>query len=66
MNEKQTSRLKGAEADLGLGPCAMAAEMGTPYGTYKDWKSGRRAMPPVAFRCLDLLLEFYTQVPASR
>lgn len=66
MNEKQRARLQDAEFDLGLGPCAMAAEMGTPYGTYKDWKSGRRTMPPVAFRCLDLLLEFYTQVPAAR
>lgn len=66
MNEKQQARLQDAEADLHLGAIAMAAEMGTPYGTYKDWKSGRRAMPPVAFRCLDLLLEFYAQQPATR
>ena len=66
MNDQQRTRLQDAEADLGLGPCAMAAEMGTPYATYKDWKSGRRVMPPVAFRCLDLLLEFYTQAPAAR
>ncbi len=63
MNDKQQACLQEAEVDLGLGPCAMAAEMGAPYGTYKDWKSGRRTMPPVAFRCLDLLLEFYSRTP---
>jgi len=48
-------RLVEAEKELGLGPVAMSRAMGVSYGTYKDWRSGRREMPPVAIRCLELL-----------
>ncbi len=53
MNQKET--LRAAEQDAGLGPVAMAREIGAPYHTYKDWRSGRRNMPGVAFRCIELL-----------
>lgn len=51
----QTEILRKAEADLGLGAGQMAQAMGAPYDTYKDWKSGRNRMTPVAIRCLELL-----------
>jgi len=52
MNQQET--LREAEQALGLGPVAMAREIGAPYHTYKDWRSGRRNMPGVAFRCVEL------------
>lgn len=45
-----------AEKELGLGPVAMSRAMGVGYDTYKDWRSGRRNMTPVAIRCVELLL----------
>lgn len=66
VNEEQQQRIKDAEAELGLGPSALAAEMGVSYQTLKDWKSGRRKMQPVAFRCLELVTEFYAHAPAAR
>lgn len=52
----QREELLTAQQNLGLGPVAMAAEMGTPYDTYKSWLSERRTMPAVGWRCLELLL----------
>ncbi len=52
-----TSRkLTAARKKLGLTPTEMARAMGVPYDTYKDWQSGRRKMPSVATRCVELLL----------
>ncbi len=42
---------------LGLGPVDMGRAMGVAYTTYRDWQSGRNAIPPVAARCANLLLE---------
>ena len=47
---------------LGLGPVDMGRAMGVAYTTYRDWQSGRNAIPPVAARCAELLLE----LPAGR
>lgn len=49
-------KLTKARLELGLSPVGMAKAMGVPYDTYKDWQSGRRSMPAVAIRCLELLL----------
>lgn len=51
------ARLIGAEHSLCLGPVAMARAMGVSYDTYKNWRSDRTAMPAVATRCLDLLID---------
>jgi len=52
----QHNELTAAEARLGLGPVAMAAEMGTPYSTYLKWRNESRTMPAVGWRCLELVL----------
>ena len=43
---------------LGLSPTQMARAMGVSYDTYRSWQSGRRAMPAVAARCVELLLKY--------
>ncbi len=56
-NADMTPRqLTNARKKLGLRPTEMARAMGVPYDTYKDWQSGRRSMPSVAIRCVELLL----------
>lgn len=50
--------LINAEQKLGLGPVALSRALGISYDTYKDWRSERRTMPPVAIRCLELLLMY--------
>ncbi len=55
--QKKSEFLLHAENALGIGPVAMAQAMATKYPTYKDWRSGRRPMPDVARRCIELLLE---------
>ncbi len=50
--------LTAARKKLGLSPTEMASAMGVSYGTYKSWQSGRRAMPAVAARCVELLLKY--------
>ena len=49
-------QLKIARRKLDLTPTEMARAMGVPYDTYKSWQSGRRTMPAVAVRCVELLL----------
>jgi hypothetical protein len=49
--------LLAAELLLCLGPVAMARAMGVSYDTYKNWRSERTAMPAVAVRCVELLLD---------
>ncbi len=51
----QRARLLEAEKELGLGPIAMAAELGTSYSNYCKWKNESRTMTPVAWRCLELV-----------
>ena len=43
---------------LGLGPVAMSRAMGVSYLTYYQWESGRRTMPAVAVRCVELLVKY--------
>ena len=58
-NDKtQHEQIVDAEKSMELGPVAMAKEMGVTYDTYRNWRSERRAMPAVAWRCLALILEF--------
>ena len=49
-------KLTEARKELGLSPTEMARAMGVSYDTYKNWQSGRRSMPAVAVRCVELLL----------
>ncbi len=49
-------QLTSARKKLGLTPTEMARAMGVSDDTFKDWQSGRRGMPPVANRCVELLL----------
>ena len=48
--------LVNARNYLGLGPVAMARAMGVSYETLNGWESGRRKMPAVAVRCVEVLL----------
>jgi len=48
--------LTAARKKLELSPTEMARAMGASYDTYKSWQSGRRSMPAVAVRCVELLL----------
>ena len=52
----QRQRLLQAEHELGIGPVALAAELGTSYSNYCKWKNESRTMTPVAWRCLELVL----------
>jgi DNA-binding transcriptional regulator YiaG len=49
--------LIAARQTLKLSPTEMARAMGVSYDTYKSWQSGRRSMPAVAVRCVELLLK---------
>jgi hypothetical protein len=55
-DRNQREELLTAQQNLGIGPVAMAREMGVHYDTYKSWLSERRTMPAVGWRCLELLL----------
>lgn len=52
----QRERLINAETTMNVGPVAMSREMGISYDTYKGWRSERRTVPAVGWRCLELLL----------
>jgi len=47
--------LTKARNRLELSPVEMARAMGVSYPTYRQWESGRRSMPLVAVRCVELL-----------
>ena len=48
--------LTEARMELELSPVEMARAMGVSYETFNGWESGRRSMPAVAVRCVELLL----------
>ncbi len=48
-------QLTTAREKLGLSPTEMAKAMGVSYDTFKNWQSGRRAIPAVAVRCVEML-----------
>ena len=50
--------LTAARKKLKLSPTEMARAMGVKYDTFKQWQSGRRSMPAVAVRCVELLLKY--------
>jgi len=52
------AELSAARKKLGLSPTQMARAMGVNYHTYKSWQSGRRSMPAVAVRCVELLMKY--------
>ncbi len=49
-----------ARAKLALGPVAMARAMGVSYEVFYQWESGRRKMPAVGVRCVEMLLRYPT------
>jgi hypothetical protein len=57
--EHQQAIIFQAELDMSLGPVAIARLMATPYTTFRDWKSGKAAMPGAAIRCLEWLVIDY-------
>jgi DNA-binding transcriptional regulator YiaG len=57
-NVMSPNKLTRARKKLKLSPTEMAHAMGVPYDTYKNWQSGRRSMPAVAVRCVELLLKY--------
>lgn len=50
------NELQAARDYLGLDVRSMARAMGVSFDTYRQWESGRRSMPAVAVRCVELLL----------
>ena len=48
--------ITAAREKLGLRPVAMARAMGVSYEVFYQWESGRRKMPAVGVRCMELLL----------
>lgn len=48
-------QLTAARNRLGLSPVEMSNALGVSYQTFKSWQSGRRSMPSVAIRCVELL-----------
>ena len=53
-----SEELANARTSLDLSPVQMSRALGIPYDTFKDWQSGRRTMPSVADRCIELLLMY--------
>jgi len=51
----KAKELTKAREELDLSPVEMARAMGVPYETFNGWESGRRSMPAVAVRCVELL-----------
>jgi len=52
----KAKELTKARKGLELSPVEMARAMGVSYETFNGWESGRRSMPAVAIRCVELLL----------
>ena len=53
---EQQQVIRAAEETLDIGPVELAGLIGTPYNTLKDWKSGRRKMPDIGFRAIELVV----------
>ena len=52
----KSNELTKARNELELSPVEMSRAMGVSYETFNGWESGRRTMPAVAIRCVELLL----------
>ncbi len=52
----KANELTKVRKELGLSPVEMSRAMGVPYETFNGWESGRRKMPAVAVRCVELRL----------
>ena len=50
--------ITAAREKIGLRPVAMARAMGVSYDVFYQWESGRRKIPAVAVRCVELLLKY--------
>lgn len=50
--------LKAARVKLGLSPTEMARAVGVDYRVWNQWESGRRTLPAVGVRCVELLLKY--------
>ncbi len=50
--------LIAAKKKLGLSPVEMARAMGVDYRVWNQWETGRRTMPAVGVRCVELLLKY--------
>ncbi len=47
--------LRKVRDELGLTPTETARALGVDYHTYASWQSGRRRMPDIGVRCVELL-----------
>ena len=52
------NELIAAKKKLGLSPVEMARAMGVDYRVWNQWETGRRTMPAVGVRCVELLLKY--------
>ncbi len=52
------NELTSARKELGLSPVEMARAMGVDYRVWNQWETGRRTMPAVGVRCVELLLKY--------
>ncbi len=50
--------LIAARKKLALSPVEMARAMGVDYRVWNQWETGRRTMPAVGVRCVELLLKY--------
>ena len=51
-----SEQLNRAAQELQLSPGQMARALAVPVETFEAWASGNQPLPPVAARCVELLL----------
>lgn len=57
VNDYMTPKqITAARKKIGLTPTEMARALGVDYSTFASWQSGRRKLPAVGVRCIELLL----------
>ena len=50
--------LIAARKELSLSPVEMARALGVDYRVWNQWETGRRKIPAVGVRCVELLLKY--------